>query len=198
MLGTIAAALGVFAGTDIDDLVVLTVLFLAGRNTGRPRVRDIVVGQYLGIAALVALSAAAAVGLLVVPDRWVGLIGLVPIAIGIRGLLKIRQGEDSGPPTTATGPLSVAAVTIANGADNLSVYIPLFRDIGLGNSLVTIATFAVMVAIWLAAGFWLGTRRRVVQALARSGRWLVPVVFIGIGVLLIARSWPIGTFASLD
>src|SRR5262249_17089033 len=79
VLGTIAAAAGVFAGTDIDDLVVLTVLFLAGRATGRPRTRDIVVGQYLGIAALVAFSAAAAVGLLVVPDRWVGLIGLVPI-----------------------------------------------------------------------------------------------------------------------
>jgi cadmium resistance transport/sequestration family protein len=197
VLGTIAAAAGVFAGTDVDDLIVLTVLFLAGRATGRPRTRDVVVGQYLGIAALVAISAAAAVGLLAVPDRWVGLIGLVPIAIGIRGLWKAR-GDDTEQQVVATGALSVAAVTIANGADNLSVYIPLFRDFGLGDTVVSIATFAVMVAVWLAAGFWLGTRRRIVETLDRFGRWLVPVVFIGIGVLLIARSGAIGIFARFD
>jgi cadmium resistance protein CadD (predicted permease) len=97
-----------------------------------------------------------------------------------------------------TGLLSVAAVTIANGADNLSVYIPLFRDIGLADTLLTIATFAAMVAVWLAAGFWLGTRRRVVDALERFGRWLVPAVFIGIGVLLLVRLGAIGIFASFE
>jgi len=189
--GTVATAVAIFAGTDIDDLIVLTVLFLAGRATGRPRPRDIVTGQYLGIAALVAASAAAALGLLVIPDRWVGLLGLVPLALGIRGLLAARQQRET---VKATGMLPIAALTIANGADNMSVYVPLFRGIGPAASALTIGTFAVMVAVWLALAYWLGSHRRMVEAVERFGHWLVPVVFIVIGLVLIAR--PIGIFAS--
>jgi cadmium resistance protein CadD (predicted permease) len=194
VLGTIAVAVAVFAGTDVDDLIVLTVLFLAGRATGRPRARDIVTGQYLGIAALVAASVAAALGLLVIPDRWVGLLGLVPLALGIRGLVAARRHTEKDETPVATGVLSIAALTIANGADNISVYVPLFRGIGPGAGALTIGTFAVMVAVWLALAYWLGSHRRIVAVVERFGHWLVPVVFIVIGLVLLAR--PIGIFAS--
>ena len=55
-----------------------------------------------------------------------GLLGLIPIALGIRGLLSTQDGQ----PKVATNTVAVAAVTIANGADNISVYTPLFRTIG--------------------------------------------------------------------
>jgi cadmium resistance protein CadD (predicted permease) len=41
-----------FAATNIDDTLVLTVLFVAARSTGRPHPPQIVAGQYLGIGAL--------------------------------------------------------------------------------------------------------------------------------------------------
>ena len=191
LLSTMVAAVGVFAGTDVDDIIVLTVLFLAGRVAGRPTKVHVIVGQYLGIAALVAVSAIAAVGLLIVPQRWIGLLGLVPIALGIRGLVAAATDRDSDTPVAAAGVLSVAAVTVANGADNLSVFIPLFRTIGLGDSLLTVAVFAVMVAVWLAAAFWLGSHTRVVALVERFGHWLVPVVFVAIGALILIRSGPI-------
>jgi cadmium resistance transport/sequestration family protein len=190
LLSTSAAAVGVFAGTDIDDIIVLTVLFLACRATGRPTTSNIIAGQYIGIAALVATSAIAALGLLIVPHQWVGLLGLAPIALGLRGLIlaaRSREGEHDGP-VAATGLASVAAVTIANGADNLSVYIPLFRTIGLGDTLLTVAVFAVMIAVWLAVGFWLGSHKRIVELVERFGHWLVPVVFVTIGALILLRS----------
>jgi cadmium resistance transport/sequestration family protein len=188
MWSTIATAVGVFAGTDIDDIVVLTVLFLASRATGKPSTRNIVVGQYLGIAALVAVSAVVALGLLVVPQQWVGLLGLAPLALGARGLVVAARTRDDDTQVTAAGLLSVAAVTIANGADNLSVYIPLFRTIGLAKGLLTVAVFGVMTAVWLAAGFWLGGHQRVVAIVERFGRWLVPAVFVVIGALILIRS----------
>ncbi|RQX35227.1 cadmium transporter, partial [Micromonospora chalcea] len=73
-----AGAAGVFAATNLDDIVVLTVLFVALRHTGRPRPWQIVAGQYAGIGALVAVAVVAAAGLLVVPDPWPGLLGLLP------------------------------------------------------------------------------------------------------------------------
>src|SRR5690606_18487802 len=121
---TLAAAVAMFVGTNIDDLIVLTVLFLSARAGGVPRPWQIWAGQYAGIGALVAISVIAALGLAVLPDRWVGLLGLIPLALGVRGLLGALRshgdGNHSAPPPAA-GVVSVAGVTIANGADNVSV-----------------------------------------------------------------------------
>nr|WP_271215765.1 cadmium resistance transporter [Streptosporangium carneum] len=179
---TIGTAAAVFTGTNVDDVIILTVLFLTARAGGVPRPWQIVVGQYAGIAVLVAVSAVAALGLTVVPDRWVGLLGLVPFGLGVRGLF--RKGDDAAP--VASGVVSIAGVTVANGADNISVYTPLFRTIGVGSSLVTVAVFGVLVAVWCVAASWLGSHRRVIDLVERSGRWLVPVVFMVIGAVIMA------------
>lgn len=146
-----------FAGTNLDDIIVLTVLFLSARASGRPRPWQIWVGQYVGISVLIAVSAAAALGLTIIPDRWVGLLGTVPFALGVWGFVKATgaRAENEQPPV-ATGLASVIAVTVANGADNISVYTPMFRASGVISSVVTVGVFAALVAMWCLAGFWLG------------------------------------------
>ncbi|HET9518124.1 MAG TPA: cadmium resistance transporter [Actinoplanes sp.] len=183
LLGTGLSAAGLFAGTDVDDLIVLTLMFLAARATGTPRPWQIWAGQYLGIAVLVAGSAAAALGLALVPDRWVPLLGLVPIGIGLWQLVGAvrHDADDDERPPTAAGVLPVAGITIANGADNIAVYTPMFRTIGAADSVVVVAVFAVMVAVWCAAAAWLGSHRAIVAAVSRWGHWIVPVVFIALG-----------------
>ncbi|RKN13958.1 cadmium transporter [Micromonospora musae] len=191
LAGTLGTAVGVFVGTNVDDIIVLTVLFLSARASGRPRPWQIWAGQYAGISVLVALSAVAALGLTIVPDRWVGLLGLIPFALGVRGMIgaiRTRGQEDLPNPAVATGLVSVMAVTIANGADNLSVYTPVFRAIGLGNTLVTVAVFAVGVAVWCAAGSWLGSHRRIIDVVQRFGHWIVPAVFMTIGAVIVIES----------
>jgi cadmium resistance protein CadD (predicted permease) len=182
----LVAAVGVFAGTNVDDLLVLTVLFLAAFRSGRPRPWQVWVGQYAGIGVLVAISGAAALGLTLLPDRWVGLLGLIPLALGVRGLVSAVRDRGGDPPPVATGLVSVAAVTIANGSDNIAVYTPVFRTAGVVGSLLTIAVFAVLTAVWCAAGAWLGGHRRVVAVIGRWGHWLVPLVFVAIGLTILA------------
>lgn len=197
--GTVAAAVGVFAGTNVDDILVLTVLFLSARAGGRPRPWQIWAGQYAGVAALVAVSVVAALGLTVVPDDWVGLLGLIPFTLGLRGLVAAvrARGADEDPPapTVATGLLSVAGVTVANGADNVSVYTPVFRTVGAGAGLVTVAVFAAGVALWCLAGSWLGSHRRVVELVERFGHWLVPAVFMLIGTVIVGQSGVVARLA---
>jgi cadmium resistance transport/sequestration family protein len=195
LLGTIGTGTAVFAGTNVDDIIILTVLFLCSHASGKPRPWQIVSGQYTGIAALVAVSAIAALGLTIVPDRWVGLLGLVPFGLGLRGMIKTVRTTNAGQdpsPTVATGLLSVAGVTIANGADNISVYTPMFRTIGVTASLITVMVFAVLVTIWCAAGSWLGSHDKVIAVVERFGHWLVPAVFMVIGAVIIVESGLIG------
>jgi cadmium resistance transport/sequestration family protein len=191
LVGTVAAAVGVFAGTNVDDIVVLIVLFLSSRASGEPRRWQIWAGQYVGIGALVMVSAVAALGLAIVPKQWVGLLGLVPFGLGLRGLITAIRDRSEGEQLSAvvaTGFGSVAGVTIANGADNISAYTPMFRTIGVGASVTTVVVFAVMVAVWCVAGSWLGSHKRVVALVGRYGRWLVPIVYMTIGVLVVTRS----------
>ncbi|WP_223167551.1 cadmium resistance transporter [Nonomuraea sp. SYSU D8015] len=191
IVGTIATAAGMFAGTNVDDLIVLTVLFLSSRASGLPRPWQIWGGQYAGIAVLVLLSVVAALGLTIVPDAWVGLLGLVPFALGVKGLVaavRDRHDEAGTPPAVATGLVSVAGVTIANGADNITVYTPVFRTIGALPTMVTIGVFAIGVALWCLAGSWLGSHKKIVGIVERYGQWLVPAVFVIIGILIVIDS----------
>jgi cadmium resistance protein CadD (predicted permease) len=202
LLARTLTAVGVFAATNVDDLVVLTVLFLACRASGRPKPWQIWTGQYLGMAALVGISGIAALGLSVVPDRWAFLLGLVPLGLGIWGVVSVgrdRKGGDRGdarPAGLAQGALSVAGATIANGADNISVYTPLFRTSGSAENLVTLAVFILMVAGWCRLGDWLGSHRRVVALVDRAGPRLVPVVFILIGAWILLGSSGLWAHAS--
>jgi cadmium resistance protein CadD (predicted permease) len=193
LLAVIAAAVAVFAGTNVDDIVVLTVLFLACRSAGCPKAWQIWAGQYVGIAVLVIASGAAALGLMIVPDRWIGLLGLLPLAFGVWGLLKALRslkanGQTAGRSVPVSGGIvSVTTVTVANGADNIAAYTPMFRTIGVAGSLVTVGVFALMIAAWCAAGSWLGSHERVVALVERYGQWMVPAVFIGIGAAILVR-----------
>ncbi|TQJ23969.1 cadmium resistance protein CadD (predicted permease) [Micromonospora sp. A202] len=194
LLSTAGGAAVVFAATDIDDIVILTLFFVAARTTGRPRPWQIVAGQYLGIGALALASAVVAAGLLVVPDPWTGLLGLLPIALGVRAL---RASDDDVTPAVVTGTLGVAGVTIANGADNVAVYVPVFRALGAADSAVFLLVFVLLIALWCAAGAWLGGHPRVVRLVERAGYWLVPTIFIGIGVLILVSSGVLGRLVDL-
>jgi cadmium resistance protein CadD (predicted permease) len=185
----LATAIGTFVATNLDDIVVLTTLF-ATVGRGGPSRRQIVIGQYAGIAALVAVSAVTAIGLLAVPERLIGLLGLVPIALGVRGLLAARRSGASDRASLAPvrGMVGVAGVTIANGADNISVYTPVFRQAGLGGLSVYLVVFAILIVVWCALGWVLAGRSIIIATLDRAGHILVPCVFILIGVLIIINS----------
>ena len=150
MLADAALAAILFASTDVDDLFILVALLADPRQ----RATQVVLGQYLGIAALVAASLAAALVALVLPPQYIGLLGLVPVGMGIHGLLELRgqrvQTGSAAPADPGRSALAVAAVTIANGGDNIGVYTPVFAVSTAAQVAVMAAVFALMTAVWLA------------------------------------------------
>jgi cadmium resistance transport/sequestration family protein len=202
VLSTIAAAAGLFVATNLDDIVVLAVLFaVAARGTSRLRGWQIVAGQYLGLVTLITVSFLAALGLTIVPDEWVGLLGLIPLAIGVLALVRTLRGKDDDDDAEsalkAVGLLGVAGITIANGGDNIAIYTPVFRTISTTDALVTIAVFLVLLAGWCLLARAIGTNEKVTEALEKVEHWLVPVVFIGLGVFILIESGTLTHIASL-
>jgi cadmium resistance protein CadD (predicted permease) len=180
----------VFATTNVDDLIVLTFLFMASRAEGRLQPWQVVAGQAAGVAVLVGSAAIAAVGLFIVPARWVGLLGLFPLAIGIWRLIgAIRKAPEANTPTSVAAGLSgIAGVAIINGADNITIYTPLFRNLEVGEILVTLAVFVGMIGVWCAAAAWLGSHLATIAAIRRFSYRLVPIALIAIGAIILTRS----------
>ncbi len=207
-LGVAAAA---FVGTNVDNCVVIMAMV-----AGAPpqRAHRIAAGQAFGFAVLVAVSAAAAAVLFEFSTAVVGLLGLVPLAIGLHGLVGLARGHPDGEaapsPATATSrwrwrsrpeqravgrSLTAAAlVTIAAGGDNLAVYIPLFRVGGATRVGAVVAVFLVGEALvtWLIlAG---GGHPKARGAMLRLGHLAVPILLCCVGILVLVEA---GTFSLL-
>jgi cadmium resistance protein CadD (predicted permease) len=195
IFATAVAAAALFAGTNIDDLIVLAVLNASSRADGRPAAWQIWAGQYAGVGALVAISLAAAFGLKIVPENWLWILGLIPLALGLRKLLIAIRAHRAGQrasPAVATGLTGVIGITIANGGDNIAAYTPVFRTMSGTGITVTLAVFVVGVALWCLAGFWLVSHHKITQVIERWGQWIVPAVFILIGLYICRKGGVLG------
>jgi cadmium resistance transport/sequestration family protein len=176
-----------FAATNIDDIFILMLFF---SQTGEAfRNRHIVLGQYLGFAALVALSVLGSLGVLIVPEEWVGLLGLVPIFLGIRALMQLREdSEEDRKPIESSGMGGVATVTFANGGDNIGIYVPLFASVGYASMGVIILVFFALVAAWCYVGYKVGGHPTVAEKIDRYGHIIVPFVLIGLGIYILLEN----------
>ncbi|WP_254722571.1 cadmium resistance transporter [Streptomyces spororaveus] len=88
--------------------------------------------------------------------------------------------------------MEVAAVTFANGGDNIGVYVPVFATAGAGGMSVYAAVFLALVAVWCFAGKFFATRPVIAKALARWGHILLPVVLIATGLLILIEGGAFG------
>lgn len=190
-LSLISLGLVVFASTNIDDIFVLMLFFADG--SFRPW--QVVAGQYIGIGVLVAVSIAVALAAVVIPTNLIGLMGFLPIGIGVQKLVKLHQGntEKGADVPYQRSPrlafLSMASVTIANGGDNIGVYVPLFVTSTTEELTALIGVFAVMVGVWCVAGYLLVNHTVIGDTLRRIGDRLLPFVLIGLGFYILAETY---------
>ncbi len=202
-----------FAATNIDDIVILMLFYAEVNVTFRKR--HIVAGQYLGFTALIIASLPGFFGGLIVPRVWIGLLGLLPIVIGIKELVSRQDNADAQVQTittdfeqssssqTAVGILAsvlnpqtvrVAAVTVANGGDNIGIYVPLFASSNLPSLGAILSVFFLLVGVWCYVASQLTSLPAVANVLTRYGREIVPFVLIGLGIFILLES---GTYRLL-
>jgi cadmium resistance protein CadD (predicted permease) len=195
VFSTLVAAIGLFAATNIDDIFVL-IGFFSDRSVGS---RQVVIGQYLGIIALVALSVILSLVSVAVAPEYVGVLGLLPILIGAKKLLDLRHADDGaerGDSAAKAGlgkTLAVAAVTIANGGDNIGIYTPVFATSTSAEIGIFVGVFLVMVAGWLLFAHWLVHHPSLGRPIRRHGHRVVPFVLIAVGVMVLHDANTIST-----
>lgn len=190
LLAQMGIASVVFVSTNIDDIFLLAAFFADKKL----KAQSIVIGQCLGIGVLVAASTLVAWLALALPAGWISLLGLVPLYLGasqIRALWtkvddadedsEIQLQEHQMERSLHSQIVAVAGVTLANGGDNLGVYIPMFAN-SLSSIPLFVAVFAVMTLIWCFLGYVLVNNRVFGHLIRRYGHKVLPVVLILLGL----------------
>lgn len=198
---TIISAIGVYISTSIDYLIVLIILF-AQLSQNKQKLH-IYAGQYLGTGLLVGVSLVAAYVVNFVPEAWmVGLLGLIPIYLGIRFAI-VGEGEEEEEEEiierleqSKANQLfwTVTLLTIASGGDNLSIYIPYFASLDWAQTLVALLVFAIGVIIFCKLSQVLSSIPLISETIEKYTRIIVPLVFIPLGLYIMYESGTIETF----
>jgi cadmium resistance transport/sequestration family protein len=193
IIAAIITATITFAATNIDDIFVL-MLFYSQTNKTFHR-WHVLAGQYLGFTALVLISLLGFLGGLIVPREWIGLLGLLPIIIGIRHWLnrnRIEAETTEMPDVAKSGNffavVGVASVTFANGGDNIGIYTPLFASSDLMRLLIFLVVFYLLLGVWCVVSYFLTRQPLVAEVLTRYGHLIVPFVLIALGIYILIES----------
>ena len=201
-----------FTVTNIDDMMILLLLFSQIDSSFRKR--HIFIGQYLGFFAIIILSLPGFLGGLFIQREWLGLLGIIPIAIGMKQLInqqtestEVQTVNPDFPRLLHPNPAwsfflsilhpntyQVAAVTIANSGDNISVYIPLFAGQDFVSLGIIIAVFLAMVGVGCGIAYLLTSQVTIGYILSRYGRAIIPFILMSLGLFIM---YDRGTFKLL-
>ncbi len=204
----IATGAAVALATTFDDNIYLTSFFGRVSRTYRPR--HVVVGEFLGLTILISISLVGYFVGMVVSDMWVGLLGVLPIMIGIHQLMGKEDDENSdvieevekvhievGRPrikqslwSTIRDPKThrVTAVHVSNGGNNVAVYISLFASSSLPSLAVILTMCYMTIGFWCFCSYNLTRFPGISVLIARYGRKIAPFVLIYLGFSIIIKS----------
>ena len=193
MIQNVITSIILYSGTAVDLLIIL-MLFFAKRKS-RKDIINIYLGQFLGSVSLILLSLLFAFVLDYIPSKEIlGLLGLIPIFLGLKVLL---LGDSDGEAIAKEGLRKdnknliflVAMITFAScGADNIGVFVPYFTTLNLANLIVALLTFLVMIYILVFSAQKLAQVPSVGETLEKYSRWFVAVVYLGLGIYILVEN----------
>ncbi|MCO4488191.1 Cadmium resistance protein [Streptococcus infantarius subsp. infantarius] len=193
MIQNIVTSIILYSGTAVDLLIIL-MLFFAKRKS-RKDIINIYLGQFLGSVSLILLSLLFAFVLNYIPSKEIlGLLGLIPIFLGLKVLL---LGDSDGEAIAKDGLRKdnkkliflVAMITFAScGADNIGVFVPYFTTLNLANMIVTLLTFLVMIYLLVFSAQKLAQVPSVGETLEKYSRWFIAVVYLGLGMYILIEN----------
>ena len=193
MIQNVVTSIILYSGTAVDLLIIL-MLFFAKRKS-RKDIINIYLGQFLGSVSLILLSLLFAFVLNYIPSKEIlGLLGLIPIFLGLKVLL---LGDSDGEAIAKEGLRKdnknliflVAMITFAScGADNIGVFVPYFTTLNLANLIVTLLTFLVMIYLLVFSAQKLAQVPSVGEILEKYSRWFIAVVYLGLGIYILIEN----------
>lgn len=184
-----------FIVTNMDELFILMTLYLS--VGAQLKKREIILGQFFGLSTLILLSLFGSMGTNILPTQYLSLFGLIPIYLGMKGLMayfnqrkKQRKAQPTSPitetkETSKQGVLKITTIFIASGADNIGLYLPLFTKQTKEEIFWTILAFFALLPVWNLFAQSLANLPLLKKTIHQYKNILVPFIFILLGLYIL-------------
>lgn len=178
MSATFAISVLIFLSTNIDDIFLLTLLFSAVTA----RKYQIYAGHFIGIIFLSLVSRFLASGMSALLGKYIFLLGIIPILLGIKAIFDTDDDEDSA---SGNSIISIFLLTLSAGGDNIGIYTPLFAGMNSFDFAITLVIFGIMSVLWCFMAQRLSSLPFLSNFIKKYKRIIVPVVFIALGIFIL-------------
>lgn len=190
MILIVPVAAGAYVATNLDNLILL--ISLHARYSSRRLQVSLGYGLGMLIVGVIALVVGKAAE--IIPVQYIGLLGLVPLIVGLRALFVVlRQHPPGTDPDPRTGDgravMVVTLVTqLSNGADTIVTFSILFADSGPATDLLISATFLAMLVLFAAAAVVALSHPWLAREARRIGHYVTPLLMIAIGAYVLTNT----------
>jgi cadmium resistance protein CadD (predicted permease) len=189
LLGIIPVTVAAFAGTNLDNVLLLIALLSAGGI----RRRQVIGGYLFAMFLLLGISFAVGKAAELVPAGYLGYLGIVPFSLGIISLIRLIPGDQSGPADPEPKLRSASSVFVAttliqlsNSADTLATFSVLLAESTVIADGLILITYMGMVAMACATALFFLKYRRIGAVMERIGRYLTPLILLAVGAYILS------------
>lgn len=167
-----------FIGVNLDFFAIL--LFLLQKYS----YKDNLIGYELGMVIVFSISALA--GQIIqsfIPEWSIGLLGLIPIYMGIKGEDDDDKNDEKH--QSNKGVIAVLLMYLVScGADNIAVYVPVLATMPVTSIVLTVIYFIFLTAVSLTLAYFFGQIPIIKNIFERFGEPLSRIIYIFIGIFV--------------
>ena len=191
IIAIIPIAAGAYVATNLDNFILLVALLARYRNHSS----KVVAGFFVSVLILAFAGLWIGKAADIVPVEYLGLLGFVPISIGVVELVQLRRSKSKETMTkeiSVDGEQKVFVTTLSsqlgNGADTVIIFGVLFIDSVPSADFLTILTLAAMAVIFVGAGIYAVRHPALSEWIDRYAYRIMPFVLIIVGVYIVANT----------
>jgi cadmium resistance protein CadD (predicted permease) len=191
MIAIIPVAAAAYVATNLDNFILLVALLARYRN----HTANVIGGFIASTLILVLVGMWIGKAANIVPVEYLGLLGFVPISIGVFELIQLRRSKSKVAETeveSVDGAQKVFMTTLSsqlgNGVDTVVVFGVLFIDSVAAADFLAIITFAAMAFIFVCVGIYAVRHPALRKRIDRHAHRVMPFILILVGAYVVANT----------
>lgn len=188
IIGVTAAA---FVGTNLDNLLLLAVMY----SRYQKHAGMVTAGYFTGMILVAIVTMIIGEVGDVIPLAYVGLLGVIPMMMGVLALWKLfRSPQPEVVNSAVTGGnrfavfFALISIQLSNSADSIITFSALFADSADPADYVIAPTFLVMVGVFSAVAYYSVKHPKLSQVLSRYGQYVTPFILILVGFYILGNT----------
>lgn len=191
VLTIIAVTAGAFIGTNLDNLILLVALY----SRFWKQSSMVTAGYFAGMTLIAVVCFIVGEASNFIPLDYIGLLGVIPIVMGVVGLLQLFKNTQTGESvnfvpasSSKTVFITVLMTQLSNSADSIITFSVFVVDTSKQGDYLIAPTFFAMVGLFAWLAHFSLSHRKFSLFLGKYGHYLTPFILILVGFYILSNT----------